>query len=645
MKNNKGFTLIELLAVIVILAIIALIATPQVIKILNKSRLSAAEDSTYGIIESVDTYVANFMLKNDGSFPNKEIKFNCNSDGCKLDTNLTGYNLNGLEELNFKGSRPSSGTIKLSNFGKNIEINDLKINGFVCNYPNNDGKVSCENSSQSLEIRIGLTQTIDSIKVVVSTNVNVKEYEYSIDGENYYKSTDNTYIFTGLKQNTEYTIYVRVSNGKETKEEKSKINTLSLNIPEITVDKKDIWTQSKTVTIKYPSGENLVYSYKIKSLDGNTILVDDTTVTEETTNIEVTENSIVVATVTLGSNSQSITEEVTNIDRTEPTDVNINYEVKDNSIKLVSSGKDLESGIYGYQFSIDGGTTWLPNEPQKTNTYTFNNLSYGDTYNLKIRVINNTYLDFEINEFNTKESDLVSIEVPIPELTLEYVSGSYATTKIDNNNLSISGPSFTYKLSLPITNYTFDWHVNSSLVAISFCDLSDNCEKLPYTICNQYSGGTVDNPICVNGGGAYTNIKSGYIKFSSGGVTIDLTNITYNDKNVNINNELPNALKKPTLTFYSGENCTYYQGELQDCSQVDLERGAVVSNNVYVVGGSTQYTRQIKINDGVWTSMTGSKYGYFYAFTENGTYKFRVRSLPDGVSSEETDDFYLTIKK
>lgn len=61
MKNNKGFTLIELLAVIVILTVIALIATPQVIKILNKSRLSAAEDSTYVIIESVDTYVANFM--------------------------------------------------------------------------------------------------------------------------------------------------------------------------------------------------------------------------------------------------------------------------------------------------------------------------------------------------------------------------------------------------------------------------------------------------------------------------------------------------------------------------------------------------------------------------------------------------------
>lgn len=54
MKENKGFTLIELLAVIVILAVIALIAIPQVIKILNKARISAAEDTTSGIVKSAE---------------------------------------------------------------------------------------------------------------------------------------------------------------------------------------------------------------------------------------------------------------------------------------------------------------------------------------------------------------------------------------------------------------------------------------------------------------------------------------------------------------------------------------------------------------------------------------------------------------
>ena len=43
--------------------------------------------------------------------------------------------------------------------------------------------------------------------------------------------------------------------------------------------------------------------------------------------------------------------------------------------------------------------------------------------------------------------------------------------------------------------------------------------------------------------------------------------------------------------------------------------------------------------------MSGSKYGCFYGFTENGTYKFNLRTISNGVYSEETDDFYLTIKK
>ena len=143
LSKRQGFTLIELLAVIVILAIIALIAVPQVIKILNKARLSSAEDSTYGIVKSVDTYVANFMLKNEGSFPNEEIKFNCDSDGCKLNTKLDGYNLEGLEELNFKGSKPTNGEVIVSNGGQSVKIDKLKMNGFNCYYPNSEGKTEC----------------------------------------------------------------------------------------------------------------------------------------------------------------------------------------------------------------------------------------------------------------------------------------------------------------------------------------------------------------------------------------------------------------------------------------------------------------------------------------------------------------------
>ena len=157
MKKNKGFTLIELLAVIVILAVIALIAVPQVIKILNKSRISAAEDSAYGIVKSAESYVANFMLNNDGSMPSKNLEFECSNSGCVLKTtDLRNYDLTDLNELSFKGVKPKSGTVTIEDNGQTIKASNLEINGFKCNYPNNEGKVSCEkgtNSDDNLDVK------------------------------------------------------------------------------------------------------------------------------------------------------------------------------------------------------------------------------------------------------------------------------------------------------------------------------------------------------------------------------------------------------------------------------------------------------------------------------------------------------------
>ena len=461
MKNNKGFTLIELLAVIVILAVIALIVVPQVIKILNKARLSSAEDSTYGIVKSAENYITEFMLKNNGELPNTNLTFSCGNDGCSLNEidKLSSYNLTDLDKLNYKGTKATSGLVTIKENG-NIEVNNVIINGFACNYPI-DEKAKCYTSDDLkdlLEINnISLTPSLNSIKVVLNISGNASKYEYSIDNVNYFESTDNTYTFNNLEANQEYTIYVRVSNDSKTKEASKVVKTLELSAPEITVDKKDTWTQSKKVTIKYPSGENLVYSYKIKSLDGNTILVDDTTVTEETTNVEVTENCIVIATVMLGNSSQSASEEVTNIDRTVPTESTFEYDVVDNSVKITASGIDSESGIYGYQFSIDNGTTWLPGEPQKTNAYTFNNVGLG-SYNLKVRTINNTYSENGINELNTKTSETVVLNAYTLSYDLNGGTGTITNqVSLENTDLTITNVEPTRE------DFTFlGWSTNSS---------------------------------------------------------------------------------------------------------------------------------------------------------------------------------------
>ncbi len=143
-NNNKkrGFTLIELLAVIVILAVIALIAVPQILNILNRARKSAAEDTTSGIAKSAENYVTSFMLKNNGGFPDADIAFKCSDDGCILKNNLDdSYNTDNLTTLDFKGTKPTSGSITISENGKKVTAYGLIINNFVCNY--GDGISSC----------------------------------------------------------------------------------------------------------------------------------------------------------------------------------------------------------------------------------------------------------------------------------------------------------------------------------------------------------------------------------------------------------------------------------------------------------------------------------------------------------------------
>ena len=133
--KNKGFTLIELLAVIVILAIIALITVPVVINIINNAKKGAAEDSTYGVIESAKLYWTSNQSTSLGADSN--ITFTCNESGvCSSNGSV----------LEMTGTKPTGGKVKIINGVVSVE--NLKFGEYYCN-SNDNGKVTCSKEGSS----------------------------------------------------------------------------------------------------------------------------------------------------------------------------------------------------------------------------------------------------------------------------------------------------------------------------------------------------------------------------------------------------------------------------------------------------------------------------------------------------------------
>ena len=160
-----------------------------------------------------------------------------------------------------------------------------------------------------------------SSRLVVSVNAidkdsGIKEYYYSIDGENYTNSIEDKYQITGLNNETEYTIYVKVMNNAGIMSEVSEIKATTTDIGEfgyfVTPDNNK-WGYDKEVEIDYPTEEDQGYINQYSLDEGKTWKDYDgpIMVTEE--------GKTVIARVIDGPNIKVASSfKVTKIDRFEP---------------------------------------------------------------------------------------------------------------------------------------------------------------------------------------------------------------------------------------------------------------------------------------------------------------------------------------
>ena len=107
------------------------------------------------------------------------------------------------------------------------------------------------------------------------------------------------------------------------------------------------------------------------------------------------------------------------VDPTEPIIDNIATTVTDNSITVVVTAHDDESGIVKYEYSIDGGKTWIDNGD--SNTYTFTGLTSNTSYTVHVRVTNG------VDKTATSNKDTITSTLAKPTFS-ENVEGEVVIT-------------------------------------------------------------------------------------------------------------------------------------------------------------------------------------------------------------------------
>ena len=174
MKNKKGFTLIELLAVIVILAIIALIATPLVLKYIDKAREGAKERSAESYIRAAETeIVANLLRDNTSLNTTCNVKSNGNLD------------CDGKEvTVSVKGTKPTGGYVTFD--GKKVTNASLLYeDGNNINIDSNGNVTQSSNYKEAILYGADPVLKGELIPVIIESNGTVKKADITKEWYNY----------------------------------------------------------------------------------------------------------------------------------------------------------------------------------------------------------------------------------------------------------------------------------------------------------------------------------------------------------------------------------------------------------------------------------------------------------------------------
>ena len=202
--KKKGFTLIELLAVIVILAIIALIATPLVLKYIEKSRQESKVDSAYSFVRNLETEIANYSIKNNGK------KYN-GQPSDKGYYELESFNSSEIDTT-VKGDKPNSIKVCLSSLGQ-VEKAMFEYGKYYVSYDGKKGSISDSDTYDNFSC--SGSGGADSSNLIVLAKDSLVNFQNRGDYIGGFLEGDITELVSKIKTPSEYHFKLKDKDTKE----------------------------------------------------------------------------------------------------------------------------------------------------------------------------------------------------------------------------------------------------------------------------------------------------------------------------------------------------------------------------------------------------------------------------------------------
>ena len=218
--KKRGFTLVEVLAIILILAIIASITVPMIITLIRNARKSVFKSNAEQVLSASKMYYSKNITDDGVIIEIRENQVN------KLQYMNDTTNSEALPGFHMKGKLPQKGKITITDDGK-IAF-DL-YNGDFCAYKTEEANTiyilegdNCDKNVKIPKIE-GTVATKDKDKLVVvasgfyeednvRTPAKIVRYGFKIDNGDWKYTTNDYYMFSGLKSGSTHNIKISCTN-------------------------------------------------------------------------------------------------------------------------------------------------------------------------------------------------------------------------------------------------------------------------------------------------------------------------------------------------------------------------------------------------------------------------------------------------